>query len=224
MRSIHSTLLKAAVLSALAAALSLGAVDSAAAQGPGYGTPSYAPTWFQNCTNPKQWAQWQLDTQGVLTMTDWGNNYGSQLATPVLTLSPDFLSVWMDNDPQSDHYKQVWFEMTWDWTGAPPSFGPVTLSWYGQSGAVALFTPQPGPVGPGLGQGYYVDSNAQKLTFYWEIFPQPDWERLSLTYSGVVVSNIVMLTQCNPIPEPAFLQLGALLGLSALGMVKVHRR
>lgn len=212
------------VAAALAAVLIASLAAPAMAQGPGYGTPSYAPDWFKYCTNPKQWAYWTLDNQGVLTMTDWGNNYGSVLETPVVVYQPELLSVRMDNDPRPDHYKQVWFQAIWAWTGATPSAGPLTLHWGGPPGAIALFAPQSSPVGPGLGQGFYVNTAAQTVTFYWEIFPQPDWERLSLYYSGVVFTDVMMLTQCNPIPEPVFFQMGALLGLSGLGLLKLRRR
>jgi|YNPBryunderm2012_1023409.scaffolds.fasta_scaffold00916_10 hypothetical protein len=215
------------LLPALAALLVSALGGSAVAQGPGYGTPSWAPDWFKYCTNPKQWVQWTLDNSGVLQMTDWGNNYGSTLNTPILAFpGGDSVSVWMDNDARSDHYKQVWFQMNWDYAGAVPSFGPATLHWwYGTTGgAVSLSQPNSGPVGPGLGQGYFVDWNNQTVTFYWEVFPQPDWERLSLYASGVLVTNIQMLTQCNPIPEPAFFQMGALLGLGGLGALRLRRR
>jgi hypothetical protein len=209
-------LLTVMVAVALAAAL---AGQAAAQTGPGYGSPSWAPDWFKDCTNPKQWVQWTLPGQ----IMQWGFNYAPPPAMPTLSLGSGMLSVEMDNLRQPDYYKQVWFEVNWTYLqGQQLQVAGPSLYW--DTGQASPLPFNPSGVGPGLGKGWYLDTANAKLLAYWEIVPQPEWEKMVLPISGVQIDRVVMLTQCNPIPEPVFFQMGALLGLSGLGMLKLRRR
>jgi hypothetical protein len=219
-------LLTVMVAVALAAAL---AAQAGAQTEPGYGSPLWAPDWFKYCTNPKQWVEWTWPGQIMV----WGFNYTPPPDMPTLSLGSGVLSVKMDNLRQPDYYKQVWVDITYTWSGTKiPDFSSPSnplLEW--DSGWSKLLK-QNSPVGPGLGMGWYNEDLGGlkgRFTAYFEIWPQPDWEKFTLhwdpqTYTINGFDRVVMLTQCNPIPEPVFFQMGALLGLSGLGMLKLRRR
>ncbi len=190
-----------------------------------YEDPTWAPDWFKLCTNPKQWVEFNVAASGG----SWSYNYtpANPLAEPTATLIfnstvPVGVTVWMDNTPQPDYYKQVWADVVFAGLGPFTVDDPV-LQWNSWSVALSRVLT---PVGPG-NPGYYVEDYgvAARVTLYWEIFPQPDWERVTLKWSPPAqLQWFRMATQCNPIPEPVFFQMGALLGLSGLGMLKLRRR
>ncbi len=213
---------------AIALAASLGG-QAGAQGGPGYGSPTWAPDWFKYCTNPKQWVQWTFPGQ----IMEWGFNYVPPPTMPTLTIGQDTLSIWMDNVRRPDYYKQVWVDITYSWQGNRlPDFGSPSNPLLEWDGGWSKLMQQPTPVGPGLGMGWFnedLGNNKGRFTAYYEIWPQPDWEKFTLqwdskTYLITGFDRVAMLAQCNPIPEPVFFQMGALLGLSGLGMLKLRRR
>ncbi|MGQ9808584.1 MAG: hypothetical protein ACUVSM_10985 [Armatimonadota bacterium] len=238
-------LLTAMVAVALAAVLA-GQAGAQQQQEP-YFDPDWAPQWFKDCQGFKQWAYWAFDTNfenDILPPTLWQKNYADTQFRPELKLSgimslgagelfadntyynqprmADF-SIRMDNVPRSDYYKQVWLQFD-VWASESTVSGSVgQLNWPPPKPLVELrrgtdWTYSWSPTG-----GYY------RVTAYYEIVPQPDWEKIAWNFivpagSTLRVDNVKMLTQCNPVAEPVFFQMGALLGLSGLGMLKLRRR
>jgi hypothetical protein len=207
----------------LAVVLTAALAGQAWSQGPGYGSPTWAPDWFKYCTNPKQWVQWTLPNQ----IMEWGFNYTPPPAMPTLTLGTDSLSVWMDNIPARDYYKQVWVEILYSYSGKVPNFSSPTQPLLEWSGGWTKLLEQGNPVGPGLPFGWYneeLGSGKGRFTAYYEIVPQPDWERFTLSWSvgNPSFSTVRMLTQCNPIPEPMSMVLAGL-GLGAVGALRRRR-
>jgi len=148
----------------------------------------------------------------------------------------------MVNRANPEMYKQVWMQFDL-WTNLNPDPGLVQLEWP-QKNVANL--PKVGAVGPGVGMGYSIlcdngwvdpDSLGMKkyvVEAYWEIYPQPSQEEFEWKWyvaqggagaaceNYLVIDNVRMVTQC--IPEPVFFQMGALLGLSGIGLLRARKR
>jgi hypothetical protein len=204
-----------------------------------YSDPAWAPQWFKDCQGYKVWVEWTRDTRNP-------NNPDHQLLwavndpfswPPNPNVGPTSLSIVIPNARVPQNYKQIWFQVElteiqagfhwqgpllewgddYDYSKNPPEprdpIDGLTLPWV------------PGNPGPGT-LGWHDDTQADPFTVeaYWEIRQQPQWERLTLNVQNYRVDKLRLVTQCNPIPEPVFFQMGALLGLSGLGMLKLRRR
>lgn len=204
------------------------------------------PDWWRICQNPKTYFEW---SQGW-TSPEWGvinddPNFYDPVYPYEFLYDPNpsnapypYLVIELDNVTRYSHFKQVWVDIYYTYSGQSPelvtSYPPV-LYWETiwtpndpSDDQEVWLTAQNSPVGPGLGMGYFNQyaNGAGRLTAYYEIFPQPDYEGFGLLWANrsVVITQAIMLTQCNPIPEPVFFQMGALLGLSGIGLLKLRRR
>jgi hypothetical protein len=220
-------LLTAMVAVALAAVLA-GQVGAQQQQEPYY-DPAWAPQWFKDCDGWKQWAEW---TGPNTPPTKWQKNYWVP-KEPVFEMTKnDYqewdVRFWMRNQLSYDNYKDLWLQF--DYTAKKAiSFTSNPLVWPSVGGSTKPPGPIDPPVEPGTpGWNHHFDESAQKgkFTLYWRLDIQPAWEEVQMRWANqdVQITGARMLTQCNPIPEPVFFQMGALLGLSGLGMLKLRRR
>ncbi|MEJ5297130.1 MAG: hypothetical protein WHZ52_03730 [Armatimonadota bacterium] len=212
-----------------------------------YSDPAWAPQWFKDCQGYKLWVEWTRDTQNP-------NNPQHQLLwsvtepfswPPRAELSDSGLTMVIPNVNDPTNYKQIWFQIKLSQPVRQILPG-LRLDW-GQEYDNTRHPPEPqNPTGeqwlpqiannPGPGNlGYLYDpydpvGDPFTVEAYWEIDQQPQWERLFLNLLGTRVDKVRVVTQCTPrvianvIPEPVFFQMGALLGLSGLGMLKLRRR
>ena len=198
------------------------------------------PTWvgeipwdFSACTGPKAWAQWACSAPGA--PDEWGyTNYPAPLGgEPALFWTPWSLTVTMPNQSNPDLYKQVWMQFEVERILCLPTpLQPTTasLKWDRQNVPLVLVSDKVGPrAGAGSERGDNMElipggSEKYLVTAYWEIWPQPDCETFCWVWQcdNVKVSDIKMATQC--IPEPVFFQMGALLGLSGIGLLRARKR
>ncbi len=191
-----------------------------------YTDPDWAPDWFKACTGLKQWAQWDEGESTYVKDGKWKSNYEVPEAA-YLFLSETSLTVAMKNVERPQWFKQLWMKITYTAQGNM-GFTDLPRLFVGGVGWQEPLTETRGTAGPG-NQGFvqgYEGDGVFSTTLYAEIWPQPPFESVSMSWSneGLTVKKVMILTQCNPIPEPVFFQMGALLGLSGLGMLKLRRR
>ena len=236
-------MLRKSLLVVLLMALVLSVAATVAEARPPYEDPYWAPQWFKDCTGFKQWAEWTFCTPpdgGKLSPSGWDRNYPDPQTQPYITLTGQMGWHWdvdtqngylgylnqsgasqpvdfhidMDNVYRPDLYKQVWlaFELKGN-----ASVLPGEIEWGYPDGTVKKVSDI----------SYIREPNSDWVTWYFEIRPQPDWEEIMWKWNVpvdgcVYVDNVRMVTQC--IPEPVFFQMGALLGLSGIGLLRARKR
>lgn len=206
-------------------------------------TPFCGPAFSQQTY--EQTAVWDFSTG--LGYSSWQSNYPAGTAEPVLRLTNamallsdrigyvndqsvrqrvDF-HIAMDNFAQPDYLKRVWIEFdlyvpdaVWPDIIDRSSFPVFTILWNDELSTQTGLVPDFGPVGA---DGF------RTVSSHFEIWPQPDNEDINAVFwvpagSELYVDNVTMITRCVPIPEPVFFQMGALLGMGGLGMLKLRKR